>query len=481
MRALYRVLSDEERHRVHEESLDILENTGVRVETPLGREILAGAGADVADGNKLVKFPKALVESSLKSICRDFTLSARRPGADLVFADGMLNGGESVLLPDGSGPLVLDSNTGERRAATYEDWKAATRLSDSLDEIGMYWEAVDTSELVVGVGDFADHVCRVHRNFSKHVNDGISKAERIPWFLEIIQTIFGSKEDIRTKHPISHGLYPQSPLTIDKVYTETYLGLQGWNIPVHIMPMPLMGATAPGTAISTVVQGNCEVLAMICLLQANEPGVPIIYAPCLAIMNPRTGLVSDGSMEYSLMSAAATEMARYYRLPAESSPGGTDSHVVDLQDGYESGAMQLASHLAWPDIVVGPGMLDGSFVSSLEQMYLNVEIFRLAKHAHRGIDTSGEKWLVDQIERVGPGGHFLGELTTIESIRNGEWYLPDVGTHTSYDNWAAGDRKDVLGEIREKVVEILDAYEPLPLGEDVEKELEKICKKARAC
>jgi trimethylamine--corrinoid protein Co-methyltransferase len=82
---------------------------------------------------------------------------------------------------------------------------------------------------------------------------------------------------------------------------------------------------------------------------------------------------------------------------------------------------------------------------------------------------------------VGRGGHFLGELTTIESIRNGEWYLPDVGTHTSYDNWAAGNRKDVLGEIREKVVEILDAYEPLPLGEDVEKELEKICKKARAC
>jgi trimethylamine--corrinoid protein Co-methyltransferase len=126
-------------------------------------------------------------------------------------------------------------------------------------------------------------------------------------------------------------------------------------------------------------------------------------------------------------------------------------------------------------------MLDGSFVSSLEQMYLNVEIFRLAKHAHRGIDTSDEKWLVDIIENVGPGGDFLGELSTIESIRNGEWYLPGVGTHTSYDNWTAGGRKDVLGEIREKVAEILDAYEPLPLGEDVEKELEKICKKARAC
>lgn len=478
MRTLYRVLSDEECHRVHEESLSILERIGVRVETRIGREILRDAGADVDDSNRLVKFPKALVESSLKLVCRDFTLSARRPGADLVFEDGMLRGGKSVLLPDGSGPMVLDSKTGERRPGTYDDWKAATRLSDSLDEIGMYWEAVDTGDMV-GMGDYADHVCSVHRNFSKHVNDGISTTAQNFWFLEIIQTIFGSKEDIRAKHPVSHGLYPQSPLTIDKHYTEAYLALKGWNIPVHVMPMPLMGATAPGTMISTVVQGNCEVLAMVCLLQANEPGVPILYAPALAVMNPRTALLSDGSMEYSLMSAAATEMARYYGLPAESSPGGTDSHVLDLQDGYESAAMQMASHLAWPDIVVGPGLLDGSMVSSLEQMYLNVEIFRLAKHAHRGIDTSSDKWLMDVIEEVGPGGNYLGEGSTAMSIRNGEWYLSKIGTHTSYDNWAAGDKKGVLAEIREKVEQILAAYEPLPLGEEVEKELEKICKRAR--
>jgi trimethylamine--corrinoid protein Co-methyltransferase len=141
--------------------------------------------------------------------------------------------------------------------------------------------------------------------------------------------------------------------------------------------------------------------------------------------------------------------------------------------------MQLASHLAWPDIVVGPGMLDGSMVSSLEQMYLNVEIFRLARHAHRGIDTSNEKWVMDEIERIGPAGNYLGERTTVESIKNGEWYLSEIGTHISFEDWTAGDKKDVRSEIREKVAEILDAYEPLPLGEDVEKELEKICKRAR--
>ena len=86
--------------------------------------------------------------------------------------------------------------------------------------------------------------------------------------------------------------------------------------------------------------------------------------------------------------------------------------------------------------------------------------------------------LMDIIEKVGPGGNYLSEHTTVRSIRNGEWYLSDIGTHTSFENWAAGDKKDVLSEIREKVDQILEAYEPLPLGEDVEKEPEKICKRA---
>ena len=478
MKAIFKVLSDEECHRVHEESLRILKNTGVRVETPLGRNILRSAGANVDDTRKLVKFPKALVESSLESITRDFTLSARRPGADLVFRDGRLHGGESILLPDGVATTVLDTKTGERRKGTYEDWIAATRLSDALDEIGMYWRIVEIFDRTQDMDDYVDYVCSMFRNFSKHVNDGPSTSNRIPWFLEVIQTIFGTREEIRSRHPVSQVICPQSPLLIDRDYTETYLALKGWNIPVHIMPMPMMGATAPGTMISTVVQGNCEVLAMICLLEANEPGVPIIYAPVLATINPKTGLLSDGSMDYSIMSAAATQMARYYGLPAESAPGGTDSQELDIQNGYEKAAMKLASHLAWPDIVVGPGMLDGSMVSSLEQMYVDVEIFRLARKAQGGMDTSHGKWLMDIIEEVGPGGNYLGEPTTLISIQDGEWYLPDIGSHTSFEDWVSGGKKDVLSQIREKVDQILEAYEPLPLGEDVEKELAKICKRA---
>jgi len=61
MKSVLQVLSADERHRVHAETLDILETTGVRIETDLGRQTLKDAGAIVDDNTKIVKFPKALL------------------------------------------------------------------------------------------------------------------------------------------------------------------------------------------------------------------------------------------------------------------------------------------------------------------------------------------------------------------------------------------------------------------------------------
>ena len=474
MKAAFQVLSENECSRIHEESLKILKNTGIKVETPLGRQVLKHAGALVDENTKIVKFPKNLVESSLKQTTKDFVLSARRPGADLA-----MNAGESTLCLDGCGTMVLDSKTGERRRAIFADWKNVTRLADALDEIGIYWCQLNPSDIGSTMGDRINFMCQIFRNFSKHVQETVSSPESAPWYKEILQTIFGTKEEIRTKHPVSSLLCPQSPLMIDKIYTEAYLALKGLNIPVGIMPMPLMGATAPGNMISTIVQGNCEVLSMICLLQANEPGVPIIYAPALAVMNPRTAAVSYASMEFSIMDAAATEMARYYGLPAESSPGGSDAHILNFQNAHENAILEMPTILSWPDIVVGPGMLDGSMVSSLEKIVIDVETFRLARHAHRGVNTSEDNWLTDVISEIGPGGNYLCEPSTVSSVRSDDWYISDFGSHESYDSWIANGKKDVLEEARDKVNRILESHEPLPLGDDVEKELDKICKRAR--
>jgi len=475
VKTLLQVLAQDERAQIHERTLQVLANTGLRVDTAQGRRFLKDAGAEVDENTNVVRFPRELVEESLRLAPKEFTLGARRPGWDL-----QMNRGDCALIIDGQAVFALDRETGERRLATTADWLEATRLIDALDEVGVWWFMVEASDQGDTMADFVGYLRDLFRNFSKHVQDAISTPEQAPWFLQVLQVVFGDKETIRREHPVSFLLCPHSPLVIEGPYTDAYLALLGWDIPVAVMPMPLMGATAPGSLISTTILGNCEVLGMLCLIQAAAPGTPFIYAPALATMDPRSGRYAAGAIENGLMGAAAVEMGRYYGLPVESTGFGTDHYVPSIQASYERAMNGMLPVLAWPDLHVGVGLLGGSMVLCLEQLLIDTEMFRTFKRARQGIASDEDKWLEEVIERVGPGGNFLGERSTVKATRGGEWYISEMGVHTTFEKWVADGKPKLLDKAREKVDHILATHEPLPLDEDVERELDRIVERAKA-
>ena len=118
-------------------------------------------------------------------------------------------------------------------------------------------------------------------------------------------------------------------------------------------------------------------------------------------------------------------------------------------------------------------------VLSLEQLLIDVEAFNMCKRAHQGIAADDDKWLEDVIHRVGPGGHFLTESSTVKALREGEMYISKLGWHDSFEAWEAAGRPTVLEEAREKVGEILATHQPLPLDDDVERELDRIQQRAQ--
>jgi len=469
-----RVLSDADRDQVHEKTIKILAETGVRVESDLGRDYLKKAGAGVDENTRIVRIPRKMLEESLAAAPKKFSLGARRPGWDL----GM-NEGNCSLLIDGSGIEVIDHRTREKRPSISTDWFDATRVIDAIDEFGVYWGMVAQRDVGDSLPETIEHWIQIFKNFSKHVQDASSTSSESAWLLEILQTIFGDKETIKKTNPYSFLVCPQSPLIIEGEHTDAYLATKGYQIPVAVMPMPLMGGTGPGNMISMTILGNCEVLAMLCLVQAADPGTPFIWAPALAVMNPRTGMYSAGAIENALLSSAATEMGRYYGFPVLGGGGGTDTYFPGIQAGYERAMSSVIGTLSWPDLLVGPGLLGGSMILSLEQLVIDVEMFRMSRQAHRGIPTHDEAWLDQVIQKVGPGGNFLGEKSTVQNLRSGEWLIPQLGLHDSQKNWENSGRKDVLDESREKVDQILKTHKPLPLDDDKGKELAEILKKAK--
>jgi trimethylamine--corrinoid protein Co-methyltransferase len=233
------------------------------------------------------------------------------------------------------------------------------------------------------------------------------------------------------------------------------------------MPMPLQGATAPGSRLATILTANCETIGTLCLVQAAAPGTPVIYAPVIASMDSRSGLYAAGAIEHAVVCAAGTEMARYYGLPAESSGFCTQTFEPDLQTAWEKANGGLLVTLSDPDILVGPGLLGGATTLCLEQIILDVEESRLARQAHTGVPVRDELWLDDVLERVGPCGSFLGERSTRINARAGEWRLSDFGVHGSREAWKAAGAPTTLEYAHQKVEEILAAQCSLPLDDDV--------------
>ena len=474
MKASFQVLAAEEKARVHERTLSILADTGVRVDTAQGRGFLKEAGAEVNENSHLVRFPRSLVEESLKLVTKTFSLGARRPGWGLE-----MNAGECTLVGGGEGIFVADRETGERRRSTYQDWLEATKMTDSLDEFGLYWTMVAPTSEERTLASEVRYWHALFNNFSKHVQDAIFDPASAPWFLDVLQVIFGDKEEIRRQHPVSFLTCPMSPLVIEGPYTDAYLALLGWDIPLGVMPMPILGSTSPGSLISTVTLANCEVMAMLCLSQAAAPGTSFIYAPSFGVMDPRTGGLSERSIVGALMVAAGVEMARYYGLPAIGGAGGSGLHTPSIQAEYERALGSMPGTLAWPDILVGAGLMGGGMTLSLEQLLIDVEIFKTCRRMVQGIAADQDKWLDDVLATVGPGGHFLSQRSTLDGINGGEWHVTDFGWHGSFEAWEKAGKPELLDGLKEQVADILEAHEPLPLGEDVERELERIASKAQ--
>jgi len=60
------------------------------------------------------------------------------------------------------------------------------------------------------------------------------------------------------------------------------------------------------------------------------------------------------------------------------------------------------------------------------------------------------------VEKVGVGGHFLGEKETRRRVRAGEHFTPVISTRASYDAWKAEGR-DEIAVARERVAAMLAA------------------------
>jgi trimethylamine--corrinoid protein Co-methyltransferase len=131
---------------------------------------------------------------------------------------------------------------------------------------------------------------------------------------------------------------------------------------------------------------------------------------------------------------------------------------------------------AWSgsELTVGLGITNGDTLWSAEALMLDDHLYHQARYIVMETAVDDEQLALDVIDAVGPGGHFLAHPHTRKHMRAG--FVR--GLTLEFDE--QGRYRDAIDVARERAHEILEHYEPEPLGEGKATELREILATADA-
>ncbi len=451
-------LSADERGRVHEESLRILADVGIRVHGEVALPLLAEAGAEVDPETRLVRIPPSLVEAALSKAPRSFVCGARNPIHDYAVPSPVTR-----FAMDGTAAFTRDFTTGERRYGTRQDIVDAMRVFGSCDLTVMGWPPVAANDRPVASRPLHEFTAML-TSTSKHGQHELHRRDQAPYLGAIISALAGGEDRARERHEASVVYCPVAPLVHDGEMLDAYLDLGAWDVPVCVLPMPVPGTTGPASVLGNIALANAEALSSIVIFQVARPGRPLMYGSAVGSMDFRSGAFLAGTPEMGIQSAALTTMGRFYGLPTMGAGCATDAHDIGPEACIEKLITMLPSLSAGADIVVGYGELDGDQTLVLEQILVDNELAHLALRMYEGVDGRDGAELYEDIAEVGPGGNFLAMQATRKAARSGEFYEPAMIGRASYDAWHALGKPTMYDRARERVREILDGpmVDPVP-------------------
>ena len=462
----FRLLEREEIEEIHSSTMRILERVGVEVRNENALKLLGENGCEV-EGRR-VRIPEELAKECLKKAPSKIELYSRDGDRRLII------GGDNVVYNPGSAAIYfLDSETGEIRRGTSKDLERLVRLADALEHIEAQSTAIVPSDVPEVVTDLY-RLYIVLRNSDKPIITGAFSKRGLIDMAEMLNAAVGGPEELRRRPRAIFDCCATSPLTWDDVTAQNLIDLADRGIPAEIGMGPIMGATSPVTIAGTLVQSNAEIISGIIITQLRKAGTPVIYSPSTALLDMRYATNRIGAIEAMMTTCAGAEIGKYYGLPTHGYLSPSDSKVVDGQCCFESALGILMAALAGVNVVSGPGMLASENCQSLEKLVIDDELCAMAYRLVEGIDVDEETLALEVIEKVGPGGHYLGERHTLKHFRR-ERYIPsDVVCRLSLDAWRKAGSKDIITRAKERVEKLLREHQPKPMPEERAEALKEV-------
>ena len=108
----------------------------------------------------------------------------------------------------------------------------------------------------------------------------------------------------------------------------------------------------------------------------------------------------------------------------------------------------------------------------LAQLVWDHEIAEMILHSLRGVPVNDTTLAVDVIKELGIGKDYLSHETTFEHMRSqSQAHLID---RRMRENWEEAGSTDAYKRSHDKMIDILETYEPPPLPDDVKQNVRSI-------
>lgn len=443
--------SDQDRERIHEASLRILDRTGVRFHEPQALELFAKAGARVEDGN-LVRIPAKLIEWALGLVPKQLTLYDRngQPMIDLS--------GDKCHYGVGSDcTSIYDIRTGLHRRAVMTDLAEAHHLADAMPNVDFIMSMVLPEDAPIGKHEPIQMASMLINSTKPVVFVGEQDWSTIS-ALEMAAEVAGGMEELAAKPFVVNYVNTLNSFQHNQESVRRLMYAAERNIPSIYAPPTTRAVSGPITPAGAQAVAGAGKLAGVVLSQLVREGSPVIVSSGGGTMDMRTMVSQYVAPDPGM---GAWDMLQYYGLPVFGFGGCSDSKIFDAQAAGDAVLSLMTNTAGGAHMIHDMGYLDCAMTYSYEMLAYSDEIVGWLKRAFRQIEVNDETLALDLIEETAPDKDFMGNKLTLKYVRQ-EW-MPDLMDRNNFSRWRDAGSTTLQDRARTRVLEMMAEHTPEPL------------------
>ncbi len=465
----WEILTDDQCEVIVERAVELLERTGVEVQSKEARRAFMQAGCYV-EGSR-VRIPTYKTEWALRTAPSRVTLCNRNGERAILMESNKIHYG-----PGYASKLYMDQEKGEERPFTIADVEEVAKLCELLPNVDFAMAGgypTDVPEDSVEIRQFQTLV----KNTTKPIVQNVKSVEQAINIREMELAVIGSEEKLRIDPFVALLVTNDEPLMISAEAMDIVGFAAGHSMPVIFSNNLISGFTAPAESAGVMIVALANSLTALVYSQLVCEGASFITGGFFTNNDTVNGLYPYGSPEISLLGAGYSSILRYLRVPSFGFAGATDSKTTDAQLGLESTLSVLHAGLSGTNLIHGVGITNSGCSVNPVLMVMVDEVVGMTKRIIRGVEMDEDRLARGVIDEVMPGGNYLATKHTRYYFRT-EQFWPTLMNRKRIDDWTA-DGGLTLGERTvNKTKQLLASYDPKSLSDEVAGRLDKIADRA---